>query len=337
MQKKNSKLGLALIIIDILGLFVFFMVYGPIPIFRDWFVTTSMTTMTHKYFAATLYNEETILKVLDNNKVEEPTESTDTSKVNTQPVLDTGVYESVYEEQVLKRDKNNDIYKVVKLKGKGYNGYMIVLYDPSKLQLVFSSKYGGRGEYLSTMAKRKKALVAINASGVHYNNGNKVTGTAIKNGKVYAVGDKINKGGGLIGFTKDNVLMLTKESAKKAIAAGMDRAVEFGPFLVVNGKEAKISGNGGWGIANRTAIGQRQDGIVLLIAINGRTSSSAGISMTGLRDLFVRYKAYNAANLDGGGSSAMYAGGKLINTPVGYGYSGERYLPNAWMVLPEKD
>ena len=48
-------------------------------------------------------------------------------------------------------------------------------------------------------------------------------------------------------------------------------------------------------------------------------------------------------NLDGGGSSALYVKakptdkkGKLINNPVGYGYSGERYLPNAWMVLPSK-
>ena len=63
--------------------------------------------------------------------------------------------------------------------------------------------------------------------------------------------------------------------------------------------------------------------------------------MAELTELFVRYKAYNAANLDGGGSSALWArknptdsNGSLINKPVGYGYSGERYLPNAWMVLP---
>ena len=58
-----------------------------------------------------------------------------------------------------------------------------------------------------------------------------------------------------------------------------------------------------------------------------------------LIELFQKYGAYNAANLDGGGSSALYAvvdgKGALINNPQGYGYSGERYLPNAWMVLPE--
>ena len=120
----------------------------------------------------------------------------------------------------------------------------------------------------------------------------------------------------------------------------IEDAVEFGPFLVVNGKSAEFKGNGGWGIANRSAIGQRQDGIVLLLAIDGRTSKSVGITMPELADVFQKYKAYNAANLDGGGSSALYAivngKGGLINNPVGYGYSGERYLPNAWMVLPEE-
>ena len=339
-KEKKSIFSIFLIIVDIIAIGCFFVAYGPYSFFRDWFVTTSMTTMTHKYFAYTLYSEEMIDKVLDNNKIIESEDPTDTSKISFNENADTGVYESIYEEQVLKRDSNNDIYKVVDIKGNSWNGKMVVVYDPSKLKLIFSKKYGGAGEYLSTMAKNNKALVAMNASGVyHPNHQNRVTGTAILNGKVYATGKRINKGGGLIGFTKDNILMLTKKSAKQAIADGMDRAVEFGPFLVVNGKMATFKGNGGWGIANRSAIGQRQDGIVLLMAINGRSSKSAGISMKELAEVLRKYKAYNAANLDGGGSSALYAvvngKGGLINNPVGYGYSGERYLPNAWMVLPE--
>ena len=299
-----------------------------------------MTTMTHKYFAYTLYNENMIAEVLENNKIIETDDSTDTSKISFNKNYDTGTYESIYEEQVLKRDPGNDIYKVVDIKGNSWKGKMVVVYDPSKLKLVFSKKYGSSGEYLSTMAKNNNALVAMNASGVyHPNHQNRVTGVAILDGKVYATGKKINKGGGLIGFTKDNVLMLTKKSAKEAIEDGMDRAVQFGPFLIVNGKMSEFKGNGGWGIANRSAIGQRQDGIVLLIAIDGRSSKSAGISIKELAELFQKYKAYNASNLDGGGSSALYAvvngKGGLINNPVGYGYSGERYLPNAWMVLPE--
>ncbi|NLC48569.1 MAG: phosphodiester glycosidase family protein [Tenericutes bacterium] len=336
MKKKNSKLSILLIVIDSLALICFFFAYGPISFFRDYLVTTAMTTMTHKYFAYVLYDEQMVSNILDNNKIIESEDPTDTTKINIQPIIDTGTYDSIYEEQILKKDEGNDIYKIVPIDEKNYKGNMIVVYDPSKIQLVFSKKYGGAGEYLSTMAKNNKALVAINGSGVSNSSGNRVTGTAIKGGKVYAVGRYINKGGGLIGFTKDNILMLTKKTAKQAIADGMDRAVEFGPFLIVNGKESSFKGNGGWGIANRTAIGQRQDGIVLLIVIDGRSKTSVGISMVDLKDIFVRYNAYNAANLDGGGSSAMYANGSLINKPVGYGYSGERYLPNAWMVLPEK-
>ena len=53
-----------------------------------------------------------------------------------------------------------------------------------------------------------------------------------------------------------------------AIKAGMEDAVEFGPFLIVNGNAAEIKGNGGWGIAPRTVLAQRKDGIVLFVVID---------------------------------------------------------------------
>ena len=334
-KQKKSKFSIFLITVDIFVLICFFVAYGPFSFFRDFIVTTAMTTMTHKYFAYVLYSESMVEEILDNNKVIETEDPTDTSKINIKPIVDTGTYESIYEEQVLKKDDGNDLYKVVDISGSGWKGYMVVVYDPSRIELVFSKKYGKGGEYLSTMAKNNNAYVAMNASGVNsVPRQNYVTGQTILNGKVYKSGRHINKGGGLVGFTKDNVLMLTKKTASEAVKDGMDRAVEFGPFLVVNGKMSDFKGNGGWGIANRTAIGQRQDGIVLFIVIDGRTSSSVGISMKNLAELFVKYKAYNASNLDGGGSSALYAKrnitdktGKLLNTPKGYNYSGERFLP----------
>ena len=337
-KQKKSKLSIFLIVVDVIALICFFLAYGPISYFRDLLVTTAMTTMNHRYFAYVLYSEETVKEILDSNKIIEPEENTDSSKISFNPNFDTGTYESIYEEQILK----NDVYKFINISGSGWKGYMVVIYDPADVQLVFAKNYGKGGRYLSDMAEDNNALVAMNASGVKTSVGkNPVTGYAILNGKVYDKGKNIDKGGGLIGFTKDNVLMLTKKSAKDAIADGLDRAVQFGPFLIVNGKAATFSGNGGWGIANRSAIGQRKDGIVLFVVIDGRQSGSVGISMPNLVKLFQKYGAYNAANLDGGGSSALYVKakptdkkGKLVNNPVGYGYSGERRLPNAWMVLP---
>ena len=137
-KKNNMKMSIALIIIDVLAIGCFVLAYGPFGAFKDWLVTTAMSTATHKYFAYVLYNEDIVKEVLDNNKVIEVTDDTDTSKINFNPNFDTGVYESVYEEQILKKDKGNDVYKIVNLKGDGYKGYMAVIYDPSRLKLVFS-------------------------------------------------------------------------------------------------------------------------------------------------------------------------------------------------------
>ena len=81
-KKNKSGFSIFLIAIDVIAIICFFVAYGPFAFFRDWFVTTSMTTMTHKYFAYTLYSEEMIDKVLDNNKIIESEDPTDTSKIS---------------------------------------------------------------------------------------------------------------------------------------------------------------------------------------------------------------------------------------------------------------
>ena len=108
--------------------------------------------------------------------------------------------------------------------------------------------------------------------------------------------------------------------------------MEFGPFLVVNGKASFVKGNGGWGIAPRTAIGQRADGIVLFLVIDGRTTTSVGADMDDLATIMVNYGAINAANLDGGSSSALVINNKIENKPVAAGKNGLRPIPTAWIV-----
>ena len=69
-----------------------------------------------------------------------------------------------------------------------------------------------------------------------------------------------------------------------------------------------------------------------MLVINGRLATSIGADMIDLCDIMENYGAYNAANLDGGGSSTLVIENELINNPRGYGYTGERYLPNAWIL-----
>ena len=335
MKVKKRKVHLLTIFFctaDFLVILFFLVVYGPFG-FKDWWITTAMGTGNHKYFAKVLYSEQTINRVMANNKVIETDSNTDASEI----VFDNtkkDTYDSIYDEQILKRDEGNDLYKLVEIKEKNYSGYMLVIYDSKRVSLATSRFAGSGGQLLSNISKDHDAIGAINASGFTKSEGAIIPlGTVIQNGKVVSIGAHNPFGGGLIGFNKDGVLMLTSGSAENAIRNGMVDAVTWGPFLIVNGKPTEVVGNGGWGFANRTAIAQRKDGIVLFVVIDGRgANGSDGISIKDLITLLERYGAYNAANLDGGGSSAMTINHELINDPKGFGYAGERFLPNAWIL-----
>ena len=54
-------------------------------------------------------------------------------------------------------------------------------------------------------------------------------------------------------------------------------------------------------------------------------------------DILLRYKAYNAANLDGGASSTMAVNYKLYNKPSAGGEYGGRSVANAWIVTNKKN
>lgn len=329
-----KKTIIALIIIDVIAMICFFIVYGPFNYAREFWITTSMKTMNHKYLAHVFYSEDTIKKVMNKNTIESFDENTNTSEIKIGEVVNG----SIYDEEILDREEGQ-LYKIIEFKHNGYNVFLTAIYDPSRVELVSSKYLGSYGQLITTICGENKGEVCINASGFidegGRGTGGSPTGTVIQDGKIiWSSGG----GGGLIGFNNDNILVLTTESPQSAVKNGMRDAVQFGPFLIMNGKAAKISGNGGWGIQPRAAIGQRKDGIVLFLIIDGNNkgnldfSGRGGVTLNDMIKIFQRYGAYNAANLDGGASTSMASGYKLLNKPLGSGPTGERKLPNAWIV-----
>lgn len=322
MKKNSSKKKIIIIVTITISLLIsggLFLLYGPYSNFRNWLITTSMTTMNHQYLATTFYSQETINKVLMQNKIIEPNAKTDLSLINTNTITTT-IYKDKYEKEILEH-KNKDKYKMIEIKEKSYSGYLVAIYDPAKIKLVTSNKLGTSGEYLVDMAKRTNAKVAINGGGfvddTTLNSGGVPDGIIIKNGQI--INEKhYSKAGGIIGLTKDNKLYLGKVSAQTAIKDGVRDAVEFGPFLIVNGEVSKVVGNGGYGLHPRTVIGQRKDGVVLFLVIDGRRLDCLGADMDDLIKIMTRYGAYNAANLDGGNSSALVIDNKIINHPINW-------------------
>ena len=329
-KKKISKFSIFLICVDFCAVICFFVAYGPFSFFRDWLVSTALTTMDHKYFAYVLYSEEYVKEIANNNVTIENTETTNISMIDTNSGQDTGVYSSVYDEQVLKRTEGNDLYKIIPVEGKTYEGHIIAVYDPSRVGLTLAKYLEKGGQKTSKIAKDTGAKIAINGGGFGRKGKTVIpSGLYIEDGKIL-YGDDGNLSR-IIGFNEDNILVLMWGTAEDAVKAKIRDSVDFGPFLVVNGQASTFKGDGGYGKRPRTAIGQRQDGIVLLVVIDGKNGLS-GISMPDLTELFVKYGAFNAANLDGGGSSSLVVEQELYNEPRGWDYTGERYVPNAWIV-----
>lgn len=331
----KRKIIAIICIIYIVGFSSFlFLFYGPIYAFKEFWITSAMTTMTHQYLATWFYSDEFIQKVLKNNSILEIDEFSDPNQINFKKYTTT-IYRNEYEKEILDHP-DDDLYKVINVSGNGYKGFLVAIYDPSRISIATTAYLGKRGESILTVSKREKAIIAMNAGGFYdpdwNSNGALPHGTVISNGKVVSDYVDARMGGGFIGFTKENKLILGNMSKEKALATGYRDAIEFGPYLIVNGKRSFIKGNGGWGVAPRTAIGQRKDGIVLFLVINGRLATSIGADMVDLTDVMERYGAFNAANLDGGSSSELVINNEIINTPVAGGENGLRNMSTFWVV-----
>lgn len=294
-----------------------FILYGPYDNFRTWLITTAMATMNHQYYCKWFYSDEIINDVLNSNYVKESDESSNPNLITFDK---NGNYKNEYEKEILEHDKD-DLYKIIKFKVNGCDAYLAAIYDPSKISVGISKWLGRSGQYIYDMAKEQDAVLAINGGGFfdpNYNsNGANPLGITISNGKIISDAAYNSNSGGVIGFDENNKLLLLRNiNANEALNMGIRDAVTMGPFLIVNGKTSDIKGNGGWGYAARTAIGQRSDGIVLFLVVDSNEFRTKGASMKDLAEIMENYGAINAANLDGGTSSAIVENGELLNDPI---------------------
>ena len=317
-RKILKKIIILIIILICIGLFL---LYGPYDGFRNWLITTAMTTMNHQYLATWFYSDETIQEVLKNNRVDEVNENTNVEKIyqKKEKKKKQVTYENDYERQVLEKDDKNNDYKVIKIKGNGYEGYLVAIYDASRVKVATTKYLGSSGQYLTDIAKQNNALVAINGGGFEDEGGQGAgglpLGITVKN-KKYLSTNSYYGSGGLIGFDDNNNMIIGKMNVSEAKSYNIRDAVTFSPFLITNGKASRVQGNGGWGTAPRTAIGQRKDGIVLFLVLDGRTLQNPGAQINDMIDIMQNYGAVTAANLDGGTSTALVINGKIVNNPT---------------------
>ena len=230
-------------------------------------------------------------------------------------------------------DEDGDGLILERVYGEGFNGYMLVVLDPSRVILgSVPTSYGGRGYTVESMVAKFDAVAGINAGGFHdpngSGNGSIPDTTVVFEGKIYYPERGNNVG--FVGIDSNHILHVGNFKAADLEAKDIQYGVSFGPILIANGE---ICDGLESGVNPRTAIGQRADGAMLLLVVDGRQASSLGATYQDLADVFADYGAVNAYNLDGGSSTVMWYEDQYINNCASV--KGVRPVPTAFVVLKE--
>ena len=110
---KISKFTILVILLDLVA------VSGLIVInnddFKTFWIPTAMTTMTHKYLAYTLYDEDTVNKVMSENYIEQNTEAMNLDEIVIGNTKEKTHYSSEYEKELFTRDEGNEVYKIIRI------------------------------------------------------------------------------------------------------------------------------------------------------------------------------------------------------------------------------
>ncbi len=322
-KKKKSKLKSLLVFLIFEFVFLslttpLLIFYGPFNNVKSTITGTLWNSFTLQDIAKTFLSETAIARILGDGYA--------ISNVNTENIkmLNFGI----------RHTNKTELFDV---ESNNFNGKLLVIQDPTRIKVGYSNQMPRAGETTSSIARRNGAIAAINGGGFidtkWAGTGGAPLGVLMSNGKYISgeLKDK-DKKQDIIAFTEDGMLIIGKHSQNDLKKYNVKEAISFGPPLIVNGKPTINKGDGGGGISPRTVIGQRADGSVLLLVIDGRSLKSYGATLKEVQDIMLEKGAVNAANLDGGSSATMYYDGKVINTPSDA--LGERSVPSVFMVMP---
>lgn len=321
---------------------------GPSPTARNQLTMALIEASATKWVPALFIGEETVAEIRADVDTGLEDNLTDTSAV----IINRG-------NQAGSDSKWADCPDGIRIEdvhGRTYNAKVMLVRDPAQVYLGISTHSGFStsipGKRLTAAMADEGAIAGINGGAF---NDDGTTGSYVGTlpaGLVYSDGEcvwtsgKPSETSGFAGFTKDNILVVSTDNLSKAQAEELNirDGCCFGPVLIMNGEINMEAYNKVSGLNPRTAIGQRADGTVIFVCIDGRQPSSMGGEYKDAIDIMVEYGAVNACNMDGGSSTVMM----YRDTYGRYGDSGEvrimnsysllqsepRKMPDFWMVRP---
>jgi len=307
------------------------------PAAQQMFVTTILETGQLKFLASIFLSSEEIQSIVDKNSMKQLNAEVDSELIqidNTAP-----------------SDNEKDI-EIVEVSGATYSGTMMIVKDPSRVSLATIYPWRATGVTLDELVKTNGAIGGINGGLYNStnNSGGIPYGVIVSNGEIQLNKPQQFAGLVLIGFTEENILqiidvssmnssdveaLVTEKKIRDAVTFQEEASDVNNHFvqLIIN-KEAREMNGMGSGLNPRTAIGQREDGAVLMFVTDGRGKSGhLGASSGDLISVMKDFGAVNAANLDGGSSSCMYYQDKYLKSSVTFYYENSSWkLPSGFVV-----
>lgn len=336
--KQFFVLFLITLIMFVTGLYsiMWICVHGPSKRARELFVLSVRETSAIG-FLADLYCSDAEIAAIEaaNNAVEDTVTDASLIKIDTLKNNEQNQPDGIatIPKQPEKETKQEEPIEFERISGSTYKGILMIVKDPSRITVGTSSKEYSEdvpGKKVIDMINDYGAIGGINGGGFQdpqgAGNGGIPKGVVISEGELRF--GNLDTTYEIIGMSRDNVLIVGSMTARSALEMGMRDGISFGPVLIVNGEATNASSGGG--INPRTAIGQRADGAMLLLVIDGRQSGSLGASYLDVTRIMQKYGAVNAANLDGGSSSVMYYEGELLNSCCSL--YGPREMPTCFIV-----
>ena len=280
---------------------LFLVAHGPSESLRNMLVLSAKQASATKWVPSLFLSRSTIDEIMKNS-----------AKVNTNTVAaNTYVTEPNADEWTDAKDG----MRLEFITRPKYKAYLLIVRDPARVTVGVSSdnfKSATEGKRIFDLAQQYGALAAING-GEFSDSGGQGNG-ATPMGLTYAGGKKVWSDGlkrTFIGFDKNNRLICRNSmTADEADKLGVRDGVSFqnGNVLIEqSGADIKLHySDENTGTAQRTAIGQRADGAVLLLVTDGRSAGSIGATRNDVIDVLANYGAVSAGMLDGGSSAMMY-------------------------------
>ncbi|SFU83210.1 phosphodiester glycosidase family protein [Alicyclobacillus macrosporangiidus] len=225
--------------------------------------------------------------------------------------------------------------------GRTFQAKVMLVHNPNLVKVAVTKDLGVAGQTVSEMVAENHAIAGVNAGAFQdvgwHGTGGMPLGITMHDGKLIGNDQSQWYQQPVIGITDEGVLVAGNYSVAQLKQLHVQEAVSFGPVLVRDGK-GLVQGDGGWGLAPRTAIGQTADGTIIFVVTDGRFihgPDNLGASLKDVQDIMLEYGATIAVNLDGGSSSTMVYDGKLVNQPVDI--LGERKVATAFIVMPNEN